>query len=506
MASEPLHILVKGGKIADIVNYHPVDSASSAANHVIDCRNRTVIPGFIDPHAHLRAYAKRLVTPDLSPRSGIRTISDIQNVIKDQAKDLPKGTWIRASGYDEFGLEEKRHPLSRDIDRIAPHHPVILSHRSGHAHVLSSQAMQQLGITISTGDPPQGLIDRSIPSGEPTGLVFEMGDFLSKRVPPIDDQTLAKGIHLANDHLLSLGVTALQDVSANNDFETREQLSAWKTSACFKPHLFMSIGYAALRSARSSILRSNYQPLAVPIRGVKIILDETTGDLLPSQSEIDVMVAEIHRFGLYAVIHAISEDAVRSACIAISRALKSLPKIRHSHRIEHCALCSPQTAKTIASLGITVVTQPSFIFYNGRRYLQTLKKSELDYLYPIGSLHRHGVNVAFGSDSPVVPPSPLVGIYAAVTRQCESGETIASHEKIPLLDAVTLHTSNAAAAIGIGGSTGLVLPGYRADLAVLSGNMTRMSYDAIRDLQVDMTIVNGEIVWQKNNPGLQPNV
>jgi predicted amidohydrolase YtcJ len=93
---------------------------------------------------------------------------------------LPKGTWIRGRGYNEFYLVEKRHPTRWDLDAISTIHPMKLTHRTGHAHVLNSLALKLVGISKETADPPDGLIERDIETGEPTGLLYQMSDFLSE--------------------------------------------------------------------------------------------------------------------------------------------------------------------------------------------------------------------------------------------------------------------------------------------------------------------------------------
>ncbi|UCH07980.1 MAG: amidohydrolase family protein [Deltaproteobacteria bacterium] len=98
---------------------------------VIDCSGKTIVPGFIDSHLHLSAFAESLVTVNLEPRNSVRSIIDIQTKIRRSSKNLPPGTWIRCGGYDEFYLKEKRHPTRRDLDLAIPTHPIKLTHRSG---------------------------------------------------------------------------------------------------------------------------------------------------------------------------------------------------------------------------------------------------------------------------------------------------------------------------------------------------------------------------------------
>ncbi|MDH4011658.1 MAG: amidohydrolase family protein, partial [Desulfobacterales bacterium] len=134
---------------------------------IIDCSGKTVIPGLIDAHLHLVSYAKSFVTPDLSPDKNVHSISDIQSIMKRHSCNRPSGQWVFGRGYNEFYLSEKRHPNRWDLDKETPDHPVRLTHRSGHAHVLNSLALKLVGITGETGDPDGGLIERDLKTGEP---------------------------------------------------------------------------------------------------------------------------------------------------------------------------------------------------------------------------------------------------------------------------------------------------------------------------------------------------
>jgi predicted amidohydrolase YtcJ len=197
------------------------------------------------------------------------------------------------------------------------------------------------------------------------------------------------------------------------------------------------------------------------------------------------------------LLHAIEEHAVVSACSAIEQALETYPKADHRHRIEHCSVCRPALAKRLASAGIVVATQPAFVYYNGERYLSTVPQEDLAHLYPVATLIRHGVPVAGSSDCPVVPPNPLIGIYAAVSRKSENGEPVLPGEKIAPLEALSLFTHNAARATRTETTRGSIRPGKAADMVVLSGDPTGVPEEAIKDIQVDMTIIDGKVVWQR---------
>jgi predicted amidohydrolase YtcJ len=207
------------------------------------------------------------------------------------------------------------------------------------------------------------------------------------------------------------------------------------------------------------------------------------------------MVFHTHQHGLHALIHAVEGKTIEAACNAIELALQKVPRSDHRHRIEHCSVCHPTVAKRIASLGITVVTQPSFIYYHGERYLRTVPESNLKYLYPIATLMKNGVRVAGSSDCPIVPANPMIGIYSALSRRAENGEFLLPGEGLSPLEALRMYTSYAAEATLEEKIKGSITPGKLADLVVLSDDPTGVSVDEIKDIRVEMTILDGEVVW-----------
>jgi len=237
---------------------------------------------------------------------------------------------------------------------------------------------------------------------------------------------------------------------------------------------------------------------AVASKGGKIILDETTGELRPAQEQLNRWVKAIHDAGFQAVMHAITPAAIAAACTAVEAALARTARPGHRHRIEHCSVCPPDLARRIAALGICVTTQPGFIYANGDRYLQTVPSEELRFLYPLKLLLQHGIDVAGSSDAPIGPVAPLTAISAAVTRKSRTGATVTAGEAVDIQDAIAMYTRSAARTLCCERDCGTLTPGKRADLVLLSANPFRTTVEEIKDLKVEMTIVNGDIVWQRS--------
>ncbi len=142
-------VAIKGDKILLVAGKESIESVTGAGTRIIDCRGKTLVPGFNDAHCHIFSFIRKLLSIDLSPLA-VSSISDIKVAIGREVQNTPAGQWISGTGYDDFYLDEQRHPTRWDIDEVAPHHPVVLSHRSLHACVLNSRALSLAGITGET--------------------------------------------------------------------------------------------------------------------------------------------------------------------------------------------------------------------------------------------------------------------------------------------------------------------------------------------------------------------
>jgi len=491
-------VAIQGERIALVSPSAQSVEPSAGAARTIDCAGKTVVPGFIDAHCHVNAYAQSLVSLGLSPRDGIDSVASIRERVRSLCERKAPGTWVRGRGYDEFHLAEARHPNRWDLDAAAPLHPVRLAHRSGHAHVLNSLALKEVGITFETGDPPQGYIDRELGTGEPTGILFGMGDFLAERIPPVDEHEMGEALALGSRKLLSLGITSVQDASAHNDLRQWELFREWKRRAIFAPRVTMMMGLKGFAEWQKEAYPRLIQEHQLRLGGVKIMVTEATGSLHPSPEMLREGLLSIDGAGLQAVVHAVEESVIGAVCDAVEYALSAHGSRDHRHRIEHCSVCPPSLMKRIHELAITVVTQPTFVYYNGDRYLSTVSDEQQPCLYPIRSMLQSGIPVAFSSDFPIAEPGPLVGICAAVTRGTEKGRTLLPEEGVEAMEALRMHTAGAARAAFEEDVKGSVTPGKLADLVVLSGDPTAVDAARIKEIEVEMTILGGKVVWNRS--------
>ncbi len=489
-------VAVKGEKIIWVGSNDALQDLQGRKTQKIDCHGKTLIPGFNDAHCHILASASNILSVDCSP-SSVASIAHIKAQIHAQAQKLPKGSWIRATGYNEFYLAEKRHPNRWDLDEAAPHHPVKLLHRSRHACVLNSVALSLVDISTESPEPPGGMIDRDLNSGEPNGILFEMNAYIDKKVPPLSPKEFEKGVKLAIEQFLSFGITSLQDATVHNGLTEWHTFQALKKGKSLVPRVSMMMGIDALEELQDSRFPPHYGNDGMRLGAVKIILTEATGSLHPSQEVLNGKVLQAHRAGYQVAIHAVEESTVEAATLAIENALNQAPVRCHRHRIEHCSVCPPALLERLKSIHAIVVTNPSFIYYSGERYLKTVSKEQQRWLYRIGAFLDNGLMSAAGSDSPVSPINPLVGIYAAVDRKAENGDEIVPEERVSPLEALRMYTQNAAYASFDEGLKGSISTGKLADLALLSADPTQVLPEEIKDIQVEITIAGGRIAWRR---------
>lgn len=483
---------IQGKNISSVINGN-VGLINRQEAEVIDCKGKTVLPGFIDAHCHFIALAERLVLPDISAQH-ITSVDKIVEFVKNVADVTPPGNWIQVRGYQQFNLIDKRHPNRWDLDKATQSHPVCLSHVTGYIQILNSSALDKVKIDNYSEAPAGGMIERNLDNGIPDGILLNMRAYLSNFIPHVDDESLSRGVKLAADRYLSGGITSFQDASQANGLRRISQFRKYIHTGLIKSRVIMVQGLDSF--LKDDCLETGLEDDLLKVNGVKIILTEASGGLNPPLTQINKIMLKIHERGKQAVIHAIEEPVIRIAAEAISRVTQVAPGKNQRHRIEHCSVCPPDLARFLQSLGVVVVTQPNFVYYNGERYLETIPEKERRYLYPFKTLNDAGINVAASSDSPVVPEDPLHGIYSAVTRRTEKGKQLEPAEKVSIMEALKMYTISAAYSAYEENIKGSVSPKKLADLIVLNGDPTKINPDEINDLEVEMVIIGGEIVYQ----------
>jgi len=484
-------VAISGDSIFHVGSNDETDRLTGRFTKVIDCAGKTLVPGFHDAHLHLFSLIRKLTSLDLSPAK-VRSIADIKEAIREKALASPPGAWINGTDYNEFYLEGKHCPTRWDLDEAAPNHPVVISHRSLHACVLNSKALELAGITHETPEPDGARIERDLTTGEPNGILIGMLNFVRSHVMPrFSEDELIEGAALADEYFLSHGITSFQEATMRNDIGRWETICDLKLNADLLSRVTMMAGADYFKDFKERGLLAGTGDNLMQLGAVKVMLE-----IEPEQEELNNLALDIHEAGYQLAFHAVAERTVASAVTALEYVNQHSSVAGRRHRIEHCGECPPPLLERIKKLGLVIVIQPAFIYYSGERYLSTVPESQLPWLYRIKAPLEKGVVVAGSSDAPVVSANPLMGIYAAVTRQAESGQTLLPEERISVEQALSLYTVNAAYSSFEEKIKGSIAPGMLADIVILSDDPTSIPPEKIKDIKVEMTMIGGEVVWE----------
>lgn len=506
-------VLVHGDKIVDIGTDAQIESQVDDDTEVINLEGKTLIPGFIDCHAHPMWFGltKRQVNC-----STVTSIKEIVDRIREAAEKKKESEWIIGSGYDDFTLKEKRHPNRWDLDAASPKNPVFITRICGHISVVNSAALELANITKEMDNPQGGQIDKDPKTGKPTGVLRERAiDIVAKIVPPPTVDELREAINTASQDFVSMGVTSATDAGVSSaDEMVAYQKAIQKDAMPLRITLMYSIDL--LSKLKALGITTTFGNDRLKIGGIKIILDGSmtgrtaavskpyrddpgnTGIMYYSQGELNKKVLRAHKAGFQVGIHAIGDRAIKSALDAYESALEKSPKENHRHRIEHCSICSYGVVRRLKELDILPVPQPLFLFGSGDNYKAGLGDEGVARSYPLRSFLDQGIPVSMSSDSLGVL-NPFLGIYTAVTRKTFAGKDVGSKQRITIKEAFKAYTLHSAYADFDEHSKGSIEIGKLADFAVLSHDPYRIEPETIKDLKVELTIIGGDVVYRRND-------
>ena len=488
-------VAISGNRIIMVGDFDDVKPLVGRKTKTVDCQGYTLVPGFIDAHCHIFGLIREKLSIDLCPAT-VSSIEDIKFNIREWAHKENSGKWCIGTNYDEFRLTEKRHPTRWDIDEVCTQYPVVLFHRSYHACVLNSRALEYIGINIETQEPLDGWIDRDVHTGEPSGILFNMINVVTAKMPSLSETELIKGVRLADLEYVSNGITSIHDATSTNDLKRWDFFQEQKALGRLRSRIYMMLDIAALGRFQKQELVSGSGDEQLRLGAVKIMLNETTSGIFPKSNELREFILNAHCAGYQLAIHTIESDALAEVISALEYILRNFPKSGMRHRIEHCSECPPEFIERLRKLKVLIIAQPGFLYYSGDRYLETIPYERLGWLYRVKSFFESSIIVAGSSDSPVTLVNPLIGMYAAVTRSTQRGQLVGFYERISPLEALAMYTRNGAYASHEENLKGTISPGKLADLVLLSDDPITTSSERISEIKVEMTIIDGRVVWE----------
>jgi len=468
---------------------------------VIDLQGRTVVPGFIDSHIHVGDFGRFLTWVNLNDAGSIQ---EVQRRIRERAQQISKGRWIIGNGWNQARFAEKRYPNRQDLDEASPDNPVVLYHECGRVCVVNSEALELAAVTKETMSPSGGTIEKD-EVGEPTGVLRENAtDPVWKAIPEPSEEEIIEGAVLACKKIVEAGVTSIHWIATSSTEVSVIQKLCAENKLPLRVYPIFPADF--LEQANSSFYDSKDGSF-----GVKVFVDgslsartaalrepysdnaESKGQLLCSQQELDAIISKVHKSRLRLIVHAMGDQAIAMALTSIEKALEETPKQDHRHRLEQASVLNKEIIHRIKELGLTVSVQPKCVIseFSVWSAVDRLGSERARLLYPLKTLVNEGIRVIGGSDCPMEPLSPLQGIQAAITRE------FFPEEQITFDEALQMYTVNAAYASFEEKLKGSIEEGKLADLTVLSGDPKTVSSSRIGDINVDVTLVGGKVVYQK---------
>lgn len=484
----------------------------------------TIVPGFVDPHAHPLMHGQMMTWVDCGPKAA-SSIDGIVALLRRRAETTPGESPVRGYGYEHRNLAEGRHPTRHELDRVATDREVYLMNASGHGGVVNSFTLERHGITRDTPNPAGGEFFRDA-DGELTGELSDAAcDILTGRDgvkvgnhgPNLhlgdtpEQHTVQLG--LAEQDFLAGGVTAVGDCQVTRrEFDTYLRLAE---SGGLRIRYAMYFLSSLLREGLEIGMNAPFGNARLSFAGFKFYADGTlggwtayfpdgyagdpcrTGMLYHEPAEYLELIARAHSAGLQTATHAQSPIAIGLVLDAVAAAQRAAPRDDARHRIEHCGLPSRDDVARMAELGVLPVNQTQHLYNWGEGVVDAIGE-EGERFNPLGEFEAAGVPVTLSSDAPVAAPRPLAAMQAAVTRRTARGRVLGDASlRIPADLALRAHTLAGARALGREHDLGSLSVGKRADFAVLSGDPLVADADGIGDLTVDATWVDGTKVYER---------
>jgi predicted amidohydrolase YtcJ len=330
---------------------------------------------------------------------------------------------------------------------------------------------------------------------------------------------LEKGMKLMNRDFLRLGITSAHDASGLNPEEIRT-FQKGVTEGWIQVRLYLMFRSSKPSSQLGEIylqsgLLTGFGNDKLRLGPYKLMLDGAGsggtaamrepypdhpadyGILYMNQDELDRKVLNAHKAGYQIAIHAIGDQAVEMVLSSFEKALGQYPRADHRHRIEHCGFLNDSLIDKIHKLDVIPVLGLPFLYELGDTYIDIYGQDRLSSIYPLRSLLERGITTSLSSDAPVINPNPMHGIYAAIAHKTQSGKVIAPDEKVSLLQALRAYTLSGAYASFEENIKGSIEIGKLADLIVLSRNILECPPEDILNISVDLTMVNGVVVYQQ---------
>lgn len=519
-------VAVKDNKILYAGNMRGLNEVISDKTRIYDLKGKSMVPGFIDTHFHpilkgLFGTSANSAIIDTS-YDNCKSIKDILELLKEAVKNRRPGEWISMMGYDQNKVREKRHVTIEELNAAAPDNPVQCMRTCGHICIYNSKALQSIGVYNASDAAKFPYNEIVVKDGNLTGIVKDHTHFyIWSKVSYTKEQQKTAALK-SNDLLLKNGITSVHDAGECDDFSYRIMQRLCKDRK-FKPRQYMMI-HSIFGKPVSLKQNDHFMKLGLltglgnsffRIGSSKFMIDGGTsgpscatrepyshdpdmpGILGWERREVADYLTKINDACCQATAHAVGDLAVELMVDGYEQACASNKRHDARHRIEHCAIVDQNLIDRIARLSVCPSCNPGFIAWNGSNY-ERYFGDRMKYFMALRSMIDANIMVSIGSDSPSGPMEPMTVIDACINRTDRTtGKSVDQTQKISVLEAIRLYTYNGAYSSYEEKIKGSIEAGKLADLTVLSEDILSCPRDRIREILVDMTVVDGIIEYER---------
>ena len=518
-------VAIANGRILAVGSDKEIRAYQGPNTTVVDLKGRLAVPGLTDSHAHFIQGGFQLLSVDLKDA---RSEEEFVRRIAQKARTLPPGRWMQGGDWDEEAWPSEKLPTRWLIDSVTPRTPVFISRYDGHAVLANSLAFELAGITKETPDPAGGVIVRDPKSGEPTGVLKdEAQDLVAKVIPHPSESEMEEALRAALKEAARVGLTSIHDITVgpeawNGNFTgeiellRRAELEGWLTC-----RIYAITPIANWKNLEQAGISHDMGSDFLEMGAVKAFADGSLGsrtawmfrpyDDDPSNSglpmpimappaKLEEIARQADKAGIQICTHAIGDRAI-SSLLDIYERIGGEHPAAHRFRVEHAQHVRPEELARFGKLGIVASMQPYHAIDDGRWAEKRIGHERARSSYAWKSMLDAGARLAFGSDWPVAPLDPLLGIYAAVTRATLDGKNPGGwfpEQRLTVEEALRAYTLGAAFAAFQEKAKGTISPGKLADVVVLSDDLFRIPPERIKDVHIEFTILGGRVVYQSN--------
>ncbi len=497
------------------------------STRVIDLHGRRVVPGFNDAHVHFVTGGLVLANVQLLDASSQAEFRDRMGRF---ARSQPAGAWILSGIWDHERWTPAALPTHQLIDDVTSKNPVFVMRLDGHMALANALAMKLAGVDRNTPDMPGGVIVRDA-DGNPTGMFKDAAMTLIHRViPPLTLQKSQTAIVAAQHEAARNGVTSVQEMADDQDDTNGPMhlraLQELERKGELAVRISVNLRLVDWKNLAGSGIQAGFNDGLIQVGGLKAFADgglgastawlfapyndapNTSGLATDELQHPEQMYADINgadKAGLQIAIHAIGDRANRTILDFYQRLEKDNGPRDRRLRIEHAQHLTAVDIPRFAQLHVIASMQPYHAIDDGRWAQKRLGAERIRYAYDLRSLLDSGAVLAFGSDWPVAPMQPLMGIYAAVTRRTLDNRNPNGwipEQKISVAQAVHAYTVGSAYAQFDEKIKGSVEAGKLADLVVLSQDIFNIDPVEIGKTRVDVTIFDGRVIYDASTPQL----